>query len=693
MSAKLYYSPFIPAFSSNGAPMPGAQLLFYLTGTTTKTTIYSDAGLSVPLANPVVADSAGRFSAIYLNDAVTYRVRQLDASGAQIGSDIDPYVPGTALLGPTGPTGPTGDVTPAATAAATAAAASATAAAISAASAAGFATGLFPDTASGITATTSTTNKYFLVVGSGSTYATLYKNVSGTATNQNVAIPSLAAMQLAPAAISDRFGKLNVFDLNAITPATVIANGGAVSSDANYAATDYMPVIPGTMTFSQLLNASGAGFAVQFYDIAKTWIANSGAVTAGTPVTVPANTAYARATLQIIGGVPNNLNTLMVVQGSVLPSAYQQFGVLSISRALTDARSMANAAKDARTSLFQPSLLTAGNAINPDGSLSTNSGFFVTNYMPVTGGGTFTTTPGFPEFAGTGSTYQVVYYDGEKNWIGSGSPYGAPLTANYVHTVPAGAFFARMTVRNDHLMTFAAVEGSTTIVSQASRTPALLSDVRQWGGKQFAILGDSISANQDWLSTVAGELGATNALYAALSGRSMVNALKDAAGANLTSSSFTSIDLTILFLGVNDWGGNIVLGTISDSTAGTTFYALTKKAIEQMITWKPTMKILVSTLLPRFNYSGTTITGSNNTLTNTNGNTPADFAAALRTIANYYSLPILDWERISGLNPINALGMYLNESGTLLHSNSTGYSFSLIPAAHGVLSSLYPSEV
>jgi hypothetical protein len=94
MSAKLYYSPFIPAFSANGLPVAGAQLLFYLTGTTTKTTVYSDVGMVTPLANPVVADAAGRFPAIYLNDAITYRVRILDKLGAQIGADLDPYVPG-----------------------------------------------------------------------------------------------------------------------------------------------------------------------------------------------------------------------------------------------------------------------------------------------------------------------------------------------------------------------------------------------------------------------------------------------------------------------------------------------------------------------------------------------------------------------------------------------------------------------
>lgn len=104
MAAKVYYSPFIPAFSSNGAPVPGAQLRFRLTGTTTPTPIYTTSALNVEHPNPVVANAAGRFPAIFLNDAVTYRVDILDADGTQLDS-IDPYVPGTALKGDTGPAG------------------------------------------------------------------------------------------------------------------------------------------------------------------------------------------------------------------------------------------------------------------------------------------------------------------------------------------------------------------------------------------------------------------------------------------------------------------------------------------------------------------------------------------------------------------------------------------------------------
>jgi hypothetical protein len=105
MAAQVYYSPFIPAFSSNGAPVPGALLNFYLSGTSTRTPVYTTSGMTVELSNPVEADAAGKYPNIYLDEDITYRVVQTDADGAQLGDIIDPYVPGQALKGETGEPG------------------------------------------------------------------------------------------------------------------------------------------------------------------------------------------------------------------------------------------------------------------------------------------------------------------------------------------------------------------------------------------------------------------------------------------------------------------------------------------------------------------------------------------------------------------------------------------------------------
>lgn len=93
--AQLLAPSFVTALDANGTPISGATLTFYVTGTTTPASVYSSAALSTPLANPLTADSAGRFAAVYLDPAVTYRAILKDASGSTI-KDVDPVTNVTA---------------------------------------------------------------------------------------------------------------------------------------------------------------------------------------------------------------------------------------------------------------------------------------------------------------------------------------------------------------------------------------------------------------------------------------------------------------------------------------------------------------------------------------------------------------------------------------------------------------------
>lgn len=79
-----------------GTPVSGAKIYFYVPNTTTPRTPFSDTGLSVPTANPVIADAAGWFL-VYLSsdlaydivvksadDSITYQTRAVQAgSGGQ----------------------------------------------------------------------------------------------------------------------------------------------------------------------------------------------------------------------------------------------------------------------------------------------------------------------------------------------------------------------------------------------------------------------------------------------------------------------------------------------------------------------------------------------------------------------------------------------------------------------------------
>lgn len=87
--ADLFNPPFVTILDTNGNPINGGKLKFYLTGTLTPATVYANAAQTTPLTNPVVADAAGRVAAVYLDPAVTYRCRVTDATDTLI-KDIDP---------------------------------------------------------------------------------------------------------------------------------------------------------------------------------------------------------------------------------------------------------------------------------------------------------------------------------------------------------------------------------------------------------------------------------------------------------------------------------------------------------------------------------------------------------------------------------------------------------------------------
>lgn len=59
--------------NANGVPVSGAKVYFYQPGTTTPRSAYTDDGLTVPAANPVIADSAGWFS-VYMSSDLGYDV-------------------------------------------------------------------------------------------------------------------------------------------------------------------------------------------------------------------------------------------------------------------------------------------------------------------------------------------------------------------------------------------------------------------------------------------------------------------------------------------------------------------------------------------------------------------------------------------------------------------------------------------
>lgn len=90
MTYQLFQLPRPTAISSNLTLVAGAKVGFFLTGTSTPTDTYQDADRATPHTNPVIADSAGRLPAIYLDPSIQYRVTFTDAADVEIYPAIDP---------------------------------------------------------------------------------------------------------------------------------------------------------------------------------------------------------------------------------------------------------------------------------------------------------------------------------------------------------------------------------------------------------------------------------------------------------------------------------------------------------------------------------------------------------------------------------------------------------------------------
>lgn len=83
MSNTRYLNILSQAVGDTGTPLAGAKLYFYESGTSTPKDTFSDEALTTPNANPVTADSAGRFADIYLTSG-SYKVVLKKSDGTTV---------------------------------------------------------------------------------------------------------------------------------------------------------------------------------------------------------------------------------------------------------------------------------------------------------------------------------------------------------------------------------------------------------------------------------------------------------------------------------------------------------------------------------------------------------------------------------------------------------------------------------
>lgn len=99
--AYLFDTGIFSAEGLDGAILVGATLNWYASGTSTPLATYSDSGLSVPNANPVVAGADGRWGPIWLQDA-SYKYVLKSAAGTTLVTRDNIITPMSQLAASTG---------------------------------------------------------------------------------------------------------------------------------------------------------------------------------------------------------------------------------------------------------------------------------------------------------------------------------------------------------------------------------------------------------------------------------------------------------------------------------------------------------------------------------------------------------------------------------------------------------------
>ena len=205
-----------------------------------------------------------------------------------------------------------------------------------------------------------------------------------------------------------------------------------------------------------------------------------------------------------------------------------------------------------------------------------------------------------------------------------------------------------------------------------------------WKGKKVGFLGDSITQNAEYVNSYANLTGCTAMNYG-VSATHM--ARKNSSDTNAFERRYTSmpknLDMVIVFGGTNDFGHTDTadFGEFSDGTKTVkyTFYGGLHRLFSGLRNRYPKIPVVImlpihhGTEIDQKEYivnSDKTITEGKNSKT---GKTFREYVNAIREVAAYYSLIVLDAYSYSGLTPMTEIGaenrMFFRDG---LHLNAAG---------------------
>lgn len=328
-------------------------------------------------------------------------------------------------------------------------------------------------------------------------------------------------------------------------------------------------------------------------------------------------------------------------------------------------------------SLFDANTATAS-AYLATNVVKTSATWFYSGYIPVKPETAYITNG---SSGGNLETTGVHYYNADKTLLS----VGAKQLANVPFSTPPNAAFMRINyvvAESPAIEKVAVNEG--TVVDGDSKIERVVKSVasidvqvaHRYNGKKLMTMGDSITDSATTAYTYPPKVAAyfgMSLFDVAISGTRVRSSFAKTAVA--TDVNILASNIITIAHGTNDYKIETPLGTIADvattratlndatyrsnTTKTGTFYADYKGVIESILTINPNARIMLITPIKR------TAKAANGTDTNSLGLKLIDYVNAVKAIAEYYSLPILDNYLTSGFNTITLA----NWSADGLHPN------------------------
>ena len=431
---------------------------------------------------------------------------------------------------------------------------------------------------------------------------------------------------------------------------------GTLITNKDYNQTYLIPVFPSTD-----YSCTDKDYFVLWYDINKTLIGNTSATTFTTNgyVTSPSNAYYARF---LSSSSLTTWNNLVVVQSNTQPTTY-----IPYSQKIKNKHYSQVEPKNCSFFNYSPNLFDINNSDNVLRGYYNTSGTFVSNssynqsyLIPVEEGKYYSSsyTDGF-----------VLWYNASEELIGNTT--STEFARNKRVLAPANSKYARFLAETQYWQNLIVVQSNvqpTQYIPYGTKIKPEYYDTNNsisllLSGKKILSYGDSIVARNDWQPYIASfydnvtlvnqGIGSTTVAYIESRETQYPCLLNATRIANLESQN---PDVVFILCGINDLALNVSLGTTTQlitpfaSKDITTYYGAYSKLIETLLTWKPTLRIVLMTIMSTPQYNAT------------------QFAQAVRDIADYYALPYIDLATKCGISRYNS-SAYTSDG---LHPNTAG---------------------